>query len=232
MNRINIISLKGGVGKSLIAFQLAKKLSINRKVALIDRSFSKTISNFFGIKDEFPSGVYWKDVGGIRIVDLSCSTSFMSLEREKIVEEYRKYKDFDIIIVDNPPLPSDQCFEMDLTSWILATNEYVYKAIPILAPPDEIIDYTMRIMLPINDFLSDLLKKNFNIKTSSRLFNPLAIIVNQVKSGYQINYDNIRKYFRDTFIFTIPFKKEVLIKHFDTDLTELDPFVEYIRSYI
>lgn len=68
MLRINIISLKGGVGKSLIAFKLATKLAINKNVVLIDRSLSKSIFTYFGIRDQFGKGNYWKDVDNIRIV--------------------------------------------------------------------------------------------------------------------------------------------------------------------
>jgi len=100
-----------------------------------------------------------------------------------------------------------------------------------LAPPDEIIDYTMRLMLPINDFLSDLIQKNLGFK-STRLFNPLAIIVNEVTASYQINFENIRKYFRDTLIITIPFDKKILLNPYNVDIKELDPLVEYLSTLI
>ena len=229
MIRINIVSLKGGVGKSLVAFKLASKLSLTNKVALIDRSLSKTISSFLGIKDRFGKGNYWKDIDGLRVVRFDYPA-----DKSQIVEEYKKLMSYDVIIVDNPPLLSAHFFEFDLTSWIEASNSYTYHSIVVLTPPDEVIEYTLKILLPINEFLKEIVKRNFPFSVdSAQLFRLIGIIINEVKTEYQINYEKIRRYFREPMIIKIPFKTSLLLKGlFGNELKEIDPLVEYIRTLI
>ena len=226
MIRINIVSLKGGVGKSLIAFKLATKLSLNKKVVLVDRSLSKTISSFLGIKDEFKKGNYWKDLDGLRVIRFDYPAN-----EQDIVDEYKKLLTYDIMIVDNPPLPSDNFFDLDLTSWVKASNSYTFHSVIVLTPPAELIDYSLRIMILINDFLKEIIGRNFALAvTSVQLFRPIGIVVNAVKEEYQIDYEMVRRYFREPMIIKIPFKKALLQYPFSDELNEIDPLVEYIKS--
>jgi len=226
MVRINIVSLKGGVGKSLIAFQLATKLSFSKKVVLVDRSLSKTISSFLGIKDEFKKGNYWKDLDSLRVIRFDYPANELD-----IVDEYKKLMEYDVMIVDNPPLLSDNFFDLDLTAWTKASNSYTYYSIIVLTPPDELIDYSLKIMLSINDFLEELISKSFALPMDNvQLFRPISIVINEVEEEYKIDYEKIRKYFKEPIIIKIPFKKELLLKPLSGELKEIDPLVEYIKS--
>ena len=226
MIRINILSLKGGVGKSLIAFKLATKLSLNNKVVLVDRSLSKSISSFLGIQDKFGSGNYWKDLEGLRVVRFDYPA-----DQSQIIEEYKKLMMYDIMIVDNPPLPSDEFFDLDLTSWIKASNSYTYHSIIVLTPPDELIDQTLRVMLPISDFLKEIIERNFTIAmTNIQLFRPIGIVINEVRTEYQIDYEKVRRYFREPMVIQIPFKRTLLENPFSDELNEINPLVDYIRT--
>ena len=228
MIRVNIVSLKGGVGKSLVAFKLASKLSLTKKVVLVDRSLSKSISSFLGIKDEFGKGNYWKDINGLRVVRFDYPA-----DETQIIGEYKKSMMYDVMIVENPPLLSDNFFELDLTSWIKASNSYTYYSIILLTPPDELIDYTLKVMLPINDFLKEIIEKNFTMAiTNIQLFRPIGIVINEVKTEYQVNYEKVRRYFREPMIIKIPFKRALLEEPFIDELKEIDPLAEYIRMLI
>jgi len=226
MIRINILSLKGGVGKSLIAFKLATKLSLNNTVVLVDRSLSKSISSFLGIRDEFRKGNYWKDLDGLRAVRFDYPA-----DESQIIEEYKKLMMYDIMIVDNPPLPSDEFFDLDLTSWIRVSNSYTLYSLILLTPPDELIDQTLRVMLPINDFLKEIIERNLSLTMANvQLFRPIGIVINEVKTEYQIDYEKVRRYFREPMIIQIPFKRPLLESPFSDELNEIDPLVDYIRT--
>ncbi|HII75309.1 TPA: ParA family protein [Sulfurisphaera tokodaii] len=233
MGVVNVTSLKGGVGKSTISYQIAKELSKYQPTILIDRSLSTTISSHFGIKDKFPRGIYWKDFDSLRVVNMGCSPEFLSADDKHLMEEFKKYYfSYENIVIDNPSLFTDECFEKFLYNWILITNEFTYRAIVVLTPPDDIIEYTLRMMLPINDFLNDLLKKKFPIIDKVKLFNPIIIVINQVKSDYQINYEKIRKYFRDPLIVPVPFNKEYLENPLEIELPNIDIIIEYLSMKI
>ncbi|MEM3350957.1 MAG: P-loop NTPase, partial [Saccharolobus sp.] len=51
MKRIDVVSVKGGVGKSFIAFFIAKTLSEDHTVLLFDKDLSSTISRMYNIKN-------------------------------------------------------------------------------------------------------------------------------------------------------------------------------------
>jgi len=227
MIRINIVSIKGGVGKSLIAFKLAVKLSrSNKKVVLVDRSLSKSISSISGIRDEIRKGNYWKDLDGLRAVRFDYPA-----DESQIIEEYKNLMTYDVMIVDNPSLPSDEFFDLDLTSWVKASNSYTYNSIVILTPPGELMDQTLKMMLSMNDYLKEIIKGNLSsTMTTVQLFRPLGIVINEVKNEYQIDYDKIRRYLGKPVIIKIPFKKTLFGSPFSDELNEIDPLVDYIRT--
>jgi len=226
MIRINILSLKGGVGKSLIAFKLAVKLSRSYKVVLVDRSLSKSISSFLGIREEFRKGEYWKDLGNLRVLRFDYPA-----DESQIIEEYKNLMTYDVMIVDNPSLPSDEFFNLDLTSWVKASNSYTYDSIVILTPPGELMDQTLKVMLSMSDYLKEIIEGNLSsTMTTVQLFRPIGIVINEVKSEYQIDYDKIRRYLGNPMIIKIPFKKKLFGSPFSDELNEIDPLVDYIRT--
>ncbi|MEM4079783.1 MAG: ParA family protein, partial [Metallosphaera sp.] len=44
------MSLKGGVGKSMLAYYLAKELSKRYNVLLVDRDYNNTIGKIYGLE--------------------------------------------------------------------------------------------------------------------------------------------------------------------------------------
>lgn len=50
MERIDIASVKGGVGKSFIAYFLTRELAKSRRILLIDKDLTSTISRVYNIK--------------------------------------------------------------------------------------------------------------------------------------------------------------------------------------
>lgn len=129
---------------------------------------------------------------------------FYPVEESEVVEEYKRLMPYDIMIVDNPSLPSDEFFELDLISWVKASNSYTYHSIIVLSPPDELIDQSIRLILPINDFLKEILQKNFPV-SNVNLLRAIGLIVNQARCDFNLDYERVRRYFRDSLILTLPF---------------------------
>ncbi|MCG3108065.1 Iron-sulfur cluster carrier protein [Metallosphaera sp. J1] len=101
MIRIAVIGAKGGVGKSTVAYGIAKTLSSKYKVSIIDVSSSRTICNIHGIRGSLEDGHdYMVDQGNLKIVSMSSQLS-SSFNLSKIKDTYDEIiSDTDYLIVD------------------------------------------------------------------------------------------------------------------------------------
>lgn len=230
MFRIDIRSLKGGTGKSLVAYHLAKELSKTNKVALIDRSYSKTISNYFKIADEFPNGKYFRDESNLRVSAISCSNNYLKTNDKIVMEEYGTYENYDYVIVDDPSYSSDQCLEKDLVLWTLTYGDFTYSTICVLTPPEELIEYSLGLLPTINAFITSMVNKYIDKDKNSFSFNPFALVINQVRSSQKIDFDKIKKALEGGPVISIPFRKELYNSIFEYEVEEIKTLVDYIKS--
>ncbi|NON63208.1 ParA family protein [Acidianus sp. RZ1] len=153
MIRITILGIKGGVGKSTFALLLSRELSKYKNVILLDRDLLGYSSRIAGIEsdgllssiinEEKDTKDYYKEItrddhklGILKLIAPigSWEKNENLLEKDKKVEEKfaNEYKriissDYDILIVDNPPLITPSYFfikeELTLFSSVFSTSK-------------------------------------------------------------------------------------------------------------
>ncbi|MBP1357315.1 MAG: hypothetical protein JZD40_02335 [Sulfolobus sp.] len=172
MNRkyIEIVSFKGGAGKSFVAYFLSKELSKYKSTLVIDRGFVPTISYLYGVNADFAnylmkfvSEPYFTTKGNLTVVNFMCSNNLASLNVKDLEDVYSKFLDHEIVIVDNPNLP-DMCYNLHReASKVLNQNENV-NVVAVATPPEFLIEKTKK----------DLVEAKKLMK-----INPIAVVINK-----------------------------------------------------
>ncbi len=170
---IEIFGLKGGSGKSFVTYFLSKELSRYKKVLIVDRGYSPTISKLYGIENNLTSYLlgksdkpFTKSDGNITVLNVSCNDEFNKLENKKVVKAYSTVVEndsYDFIIVDNPNF-KDFCYDKHREVWNTFLDEDITKAIAVTSPPLFVIKAT-------KDSLKNAMKM-FNMRF-------IAIVINK-----------------------------------------------------
>lgn len=197
----DVMGINGGVGKSFITYFIARETAHDKKVLLIDRDYSSTISRLYGIDNTLPSYLleeskepYFIRHGNLTIVNLSCNRKFYKVENNKIAEEfYDKFADSEVVLVDNPSFP-DMCFDKYLK---------LHKRFHGINSKLNMIFVTTQNMVSKN---FELIRKRLDI------FNPVLGVINKVIEKHfiepKLDVSEIEKIMP---IVKIPFRKEYLI---------------------
>ena len=126
MKILAVVNGKGGVGKTTTAVNLAAILAEKQKVLLIDA-------------DPQGSATWWIERNSEAMnFDLSQETN------PKLLEDLRKLKDYNVVVVDTPPALQSQALRA-----VIASSDYLILPTPP-APMDlsTLIDTVQRVVIP------------------------------------------------------------------------------------
>ncbi|QXJ28391.1 hypothetical protein J5U23_01260 [Saccharolobus shibatae B12] len=243
MERIDIASVKGGVGKSFIAYFLTKALATSRKILLVDKDLTSTISRVYNIKGNLlsyltvgqSSFMYFKEVdNGLTVINIGCSRKIKNIEPTKIADIYSGFSDYDLMIVDNPSIPSDVCLDTELQAYYTYLNEkrLDYNLILILPPNQFLVDESLAFM----ELFKDYIKNELSISLGNDLvnFDVISSVINMYNPRERIDISKVQNLTNK--IVKIPFKKEAIYTPLDQlnmpkEIIELAKYVlEHIES--
>jgi len=241
MERIDIASVKGGVGKSFIAYFLSKTLAASHKILLIDKDLTSTLSRVYNIKGNLLSYLtvgqsslaYFKEVdSGLTVVNVGCSRKIKNVEPKKIADIYSDFSDHDLMIVDNPSIPSDVCLDTELQAYYTYLNEkrLDYNLILILPPNQLLLDESLAFMQLFKDYI----KNELSISLGNDLvnFDVISSVINMYNPRERIDISKIKDL--TSKIVKIPFKKEAIYTPFNQLNTpmEISELAKYVLEYL
>ncbi len=225
MIRIAVVSPKGGVGKSTIAYYLSNILSNKYKVVLVDRDMTATISSIFGIKigilnyisDEI-NGEFVYENKNLKVVSLA---RFQPSNIPPLEKFYSIYKHIlggaDIVITDNSPGGIGELELMEYKAYYKISDNTKSYFIPVTTPA-----------LPLEKALTFIQEYKKILKLmvpESSSLEILALVANMVKNQ---NMD-----VPGMAVIKIPFYKDLLYNGFQNceppkELNELAEIVEKV----
>ncbi|AOL16974.1 ATPase [Sulfolobus sp. A20] len=248
MLRINVLGFKGGSGKSMIAYYLAKELSQYYAVTLVDKTFSGTISKIYNLNNSIFSFLrgknesFYTTKGNLNVINMSFSTD-TNLEEVDLNGFKYLYKklldDSDIVIVDHSSLPHDFAIEIELKAFIESFKAYTYNVILILSSDELSIKRYLNYTSLLNDFIKheveDLL--HLNLPENARFLRIWAIVLNKVIKEQENSINELLKgdeILQKPAKFIVPFYPLFIQKHFKDieQPKEISQLVEYVKSII
>ena len=233
MKRIDIVSVKGGVGKSFIAFFIAKTLSEDHTVLLFDKDLSSTISRMYNIKNcllsfliEESFSDYFRKINNLTVLNLGCNKKINSIDSAKIAEVYNYFNDYEFMIVDNPPIPSDMCLDKELEAYYAYLNgkKITHNLIPVLPPNQILLDESVAFLKLFKQYIKDFALMHGN----EAKINIIATIINMYNPLVKLDLTEARS-LTDKII-KIPFIKEAVYTPFNSlpKPKEIDQLLEYV----
>lgn len=176
--RFSVFGFKGGVGKSVLAYYLAKELAKNYKVLLIDRDTTNTIGKLFDLEVglinylEGEEGKFITERGNLRVLSLVSFYPSKLPSVEKFASLYSNVlKDIDVIVTDNPP-GLDDITNLEYQGYYLTMNEVHCNAIVVTTP-----GIALSLILQFMDQIPSILGQYVRL-SSNKL---IALIINMVR---------------------------------------------------
>ncbi len=120
--RIVVTGIKGGVGKSAIAYSLAKEISNEKPVLILDMDSTLTISRMLGLKQ----GLRIENIGKLNIMPIG-----NKIDKENIFEKYySRYIEEGYTVIVDTSNPLIQAFQLENTiSSYYPNNESMFLLI-------------------------------------------------------------------------------------------------------
>ncbi|MEM3767733.1 MAG: ParA family protein [Metallosphaera sp.] len=224
--RFSVMSLKGGVGKSTLAYYLAKELSKRYNVLLVDRDYNNTIGKIYGLETgllnvlgDGVEGKFYDNIGKLRVLSL---VSFSPSSLPSLGDFARAYSNFlegvDVIITDNPP-GFDEIMAMEFKGYYEVMGE-VHCSSVVVTTPGVSLSLTL-------SHLNDIGKTLVSWVPQISFARLLALVVNMVKGNLNIEIPGIN-------VIQIPFYKELLFRSFvDSSIRpDLDSMIRLMEERI
>lgn len=229
---LSIVGFKGGSGKSLIAFFLAKELSQRSRVLLIDKTFSGTVSSIFGIKESVFSSQskYEKMLGNLTVLNAT-----YPFNKSRLMEVYKNYIPAnDIIIVDNPAFPADPHMLDEMDAYYAISKQFQYNILLIVSQGELSVSPNLDYLINLENHLKDLISNSLGIvmPESFKLVTVRAIVFNKVDEKAQLpqwvyeRFPNVPKIRLP--LLTLPFRLKG-IEDYPTPL-QLKGLAEYVEG--
>ncbi|EZQ10687.1 chromosome partitioning protein ParA [Candidatus Acidianus copahuensis] len=207
MLRFSVIGVKGGVGKSTIAYYLSSELSKSYKVLIVDRDYNSTISRSFGLRNglvnyvaEGVEGDFMTERGNLRILSLSNFQPSRIPTPREISKYYREaLRDVDVVVTDNPPTFNDDICNLEMRAYWDILGEFNCSGIPVTTP-----GLSLQITLSSLNYFPEVVNR---IVPNPYITSP-ALVINMVREDVKVEgwpEDKIVK---------IPFNKDILFKGF------------------
>jgi hypothetical protein len=206
MLRLAIVSPKGGVGKSTIAYYLSKELSKRYRVILVDRDLTATISSIFGIKigilnylTDNVQGSFVHEEGNLKVISMA---RYQPTEVPNMDNFYPIYKTLldgaDILITDNPPGGISELEIMEYKAYYKARGE-VHSYFVAVSTPGLVLERTLNFLGESAKILKHMVPELSFVKT-------IALVINMSKESLQ-GLSGIN-------VIAIPFYRDLLYKGF------------------
>lgn len=200
--RLNILGFKGGSGKSTIVYFLSRELSQRLRVLLIDKTYSGTISSLFGLEDSIFSRSplnYKKTFDNLTVINATYISNFDESKFRKIYTNYAS--NYDIIIIDNPPFPSDPYLLNEINVYYSVFRQYQYNSLLVLSIEELSFASNLNYILKLEEYLKSIISNMLKIEISIT-FRPAvirAIVINKYIDNIELpkwldeNFYNIPK---------------------------------------
>ncbi|MEM0131343.1 MAG: hypothetical protein QXS44_04750, partial [Saccharolobus sp.] len=228
MIRLNIMGFKGGSGKSTIAYYLALYLSDHYNVALVDKTYSGTISKIFNINNDIFSFLKGKNQpfymikGNLRVINMSfpIDHSIENINFDSFKYLYSKvFENTDITIVDTSSLPHDFVTELELKAFMESFRNFTLNSILVLSndelPLKKYLNYTALLNELAKHYAEDIL--GFVLPKDTEFIRIWAIVINKVLKDQETKISALLG--NDEILikparFIIPFYPSLIRRHF------------------
>ncbi|BDC17136.1 hypothetical protein [Acidianus sp. HS-5] len=216
MIRVTFASPKGGVGKSTIIYYVAKLLSSNFKLLIVDLTDSATLSRLYRIQNNILSnGGYFADEGNLGVVSFSRISNNDTIDLEKIALKYEEIlKNLNLVLVEYPIHFYNKPIRVEYTIFnsIIQAKNYIFS---VTIPQDIIIKSTLNYTSSLISYLSNISKDIYDE----------ALIINMIKDEIK----NTEEYHNN--VFKIKFNRDLIFKGFYNmsppgDFLQISKFIE------
>ncbi|MCY0859820.1 MAG: ParA family protein [Sulfolobaceae archaeon] len=218
MFRLHVAGLKGGTGKTTVAYYLARFLSDHHKVLLIDKTVDGTLSKSFGVEDSLFSckGNPYITLPNTNITVLNAS--YLLTEAPNDINCIKNiYEDLvrknNVIIVDHSQLSYDRFNELEIRLYYDIFRTLTYNVVLVVGINELEVLKSLNFYSSIDSYINKLVAETLGLPLDNLTFTTIwAVIINKVMGNVDEKYivRSLGDKFRNAPKILIPFYKELL----------------------